>query len=125
MKRSLRSYHPPAKIISLLWKYYVDNVDILVKVLHKPTAEALVMSCLKDPKTIDAPTEAFVFAIYFSTVTIMSPEECLRQHEEQRSVLLLRYRYAVEQALAQAGLLTTQEVVILQAVILLIVCSDG
>jgi Fungal specific transcription factor domain len=36
-------------------------------------------------------------------------------------VLLSRYRYVLEQALAQAGWMTTQALVVLQAVILLIV----
>ncbi|KAF4632820.1 hypothetical protein G7Y89_g5305 [Cudoniella acicularis] len=122
-KRNLRIYYPSTEIVRLLWQYYVENVDILVKILHKPTVEALIMSCLEDPKKIDASTEALLFAIYFSTVTTMSTEECLALHGEERRKVLPRYRYALEQALAQAGLLTTQEVVILQAVILLIVCS--
>ena len=53
----------------------------------------------------------------------MSAEECLRLHGEERGVLLHKYRYALDQALAQAGWMTTQDIVVLQAITLLIVGS--
>jgi hypothetical protein len=107
--------------MELLWKHYIDNVDILVKILYKPAVEALVMNASKDLGKIDALTEALLFAINFASVTTMSIEECQEIHGEERSVLLQRYRHSLEQVLAQVGLVTFQDVVVCQALILLIV----
>lgn len=79
------------------------------------------MSHTKDSNGISASTEALLSAIYFASVTSMSSEECLNIHHEERGLLVRRYRYALEQALAKAGLLTSQEIEVLQAIILLIV----
>ena len=122
--RNVRSYHPAAHIQRLLWQYYVDNVDVLVKILHKPTLQALIASCQDDTIKLNTPTEALLFAIYFASVTTMSAEECLRVHGEERGVLIQRYRIALERSLAQARLLTSQEIVVLQAMILLIVSTS-
>jgi hypothetical protein len=120
-KANIRSYHPSPRIMELLWKHYIDNVDILVKILYKPAVEALVINASKDLGKIDASTEALLFAIYFASVTTMSIEECQEIHGEERSVLLQRYRYSLEQILTQVGLVTFQDVFVLQALTLLIV----
>lgn len=120
-KANFRSHHPSPRIMGLLWKHYINNFDILVKILYKPAVEALVMNASKDLRKIDASTEALLFAIYLASVTTMSIEECQEIHGEERSVLLQRYRYSLEQVLAQVGLVTFQDVFVLQALTLLIV----
>jgi hypothetical protein len=59
-KANIRCYHPSPRIMELLWKHYIDNVDILVKILYKPAVEALVMNASKDLGKIDASTEALL-----------------------------------------------------------------
>ncbi|KAF2475444.1 uncharacterized protein BDR25DRAFT_301108 [Lindgomyces ingoldianus] len=121
--QSLRTYHPPPEVMNTLWKYYVLNVDILVKILYKPTVETFVISASRDLEGLSPSSEVLLFAIWFATITTMPAEECLKLHKEEKSTLLKKYRYALEQALAQAGWMTTQEVVVLQALILFIVCT--
>jgi hypothetical protein len=108
--------------MALLWDHYVSNVDILIKILHKPTMEAMIVSSCKAMEEIDAPTEALLFGIYYAAVMTMSTEECVKIHGRERSLLLQRYGCALEHALARARLFTQQSVV-LQAMILLIVSS--
>ena len=120
-KESLRAYHPSPETITVLWDYYVRNVDILVKILYKPTVEDLVISATRDLNEIDVSTEALLFAIYFAAARSMSRDECLQLTGEHRDVSVRKYRYALEQALAQVGWMTTQEVVVLQALLLMIV----
>lgn len=104
--------------MSVLWEYYTLNVDILVKILYKPSVDLLVRNASRDAERIDAPTEALLFAIWLASVKTMSAEECTRLHREDRSVLIPRYRHGLEQALEQANWMTTQEIVVLQALIL-------
>ncbi|KIM96689.1 hypothetical protein OIDMADRAFT_32616 [Oidiodendron maius Zn] len=120
LERDLRHYYPSTEIANLLWQSYVHNVDILVKIIYKPAVEVLIMSHTKDSNGIGASTEALLFAIYFASVTSLSSEECLNIHHEERGLLVRRYRYALEQALAKTGLLTSQEIEVLQAIILLL-----
>lgn len=123
-KTSLQSYHPSPEVMGVLWDYYVRNIDVLIKILYKPAAEALVMSASTDLKGLSPSVEAFLFAIWFATVTAMSTKECLSLLKEQRNTLLVKYRYALEQALARTGWMTTQEVLVLQALGLYLVCLD-
>ena len=123
-KQSLQTYHPSPELSISLWAYYVRNIDMLVKILHRPTVEALVVSASEDLKGIDAATESLLFAIWFASVMTMSTEECWTLHKEERGALLRRYRYGLEKALAQARWMTTQDIVVLQALTLLIVRPD-
>jgi hypothetical protein len=120
-RRSLRTYHPHPEIMGILWEYYVRNIDILVKILYKPTVESIIKSASLNLESLDSSTETLLFAVWFATVTTMSREECLRLHKEERSLLLSRYRHALEQALAQAEWMTSQKIEVLQALIIFIV----
>lgn len=122
VKMNLRSYHPSPEMIRVLWDYYVRNVDLLVKIVYKPAVETLLRQHSTDPEGIDSSAESLLFAIYFATVTAMTTEESLRLLKAERSALLIRYRYAFEHALTQAGWMTTQELLVLQALCLYIVC---
>ena len=121
-KQSLQAYHPTPEIILSLWSYYIRNVDILVKLLYKPTAETLVLRASRGLKEIDTASEPLLFGIWFASVMTMSAEECWTLHGEERAALLRKYGYGLEKALAQAGWMTTQDVIVLQALTLLLVC---
>ena len=120
-KQNLYHFHPPIEIRRLLWNYYVSDVDVLLKIIYKPTVEALILSPSEDPKDMDISAQALLFAIYFATLTTMSTAECLRIHKAEKGELLPRYRHALEQSLARVGWMTRQEIPVLQAVILLVV----
>ena len=49
-------------------------------------------------------------------------DECQRDFDEEKPVLLARYRFGVEQALARADFLQTDEVVVLQAFVIFLIC---
>lgn len=66
--------------------------------------------------------EALLFAIYYSVATSLTTEECLERFGEERSTLLARYRFAVEQGLARANFLVTEEMVVLQAFVIFLIC---
>ena len=116
--------YPSPESINILWKHYVSNVDSLVKILHKPTVDSMIQTCSRgrEREIIASSTDALLFAICFAAVVTMSIEECSRLLGEERETLMLKYRYGLEQALASAGWMTSQELVVLQALVLLLVC---
>ncbi|KAF2726527.1 hypothetical protein EJ04DRAFT_480318, partial [Polyplosphaeria fusca] len=103
----------------ILWRYYEKNLDALVKVLHKSTVEALLFQTA--PTSVDIGSQALLCAIALATITAMSATETQQILHEDREELLLQYRSATEGALGAAGWMTTQEMVVLQALLLFIV----
>ncbi len=71
-KHSLRAFHPTPEIMTALWDHYTQNVDILVKVLYKPTVEALMKRASWNLQAISTADECLLFAIWLASVTTMS-----------------------------------------------------
>ncbi|KAI5926670.1 fungal-specific transcription factor domain-containing protein [Camillea tinctor] len=115
LAHSLRSFHPPYHRCVELFAAFNENVLPIVYIFHMPTTSRLfwdAVSALGSPTAdstpIDRETEALLFAMYYAaSVSLGSPHESLA-----------RYRFAAEQALARAGLLTTQSIMVLQAAVL-------
>ena len=122
-RTSLRMYHPSPSTMHVLWDYYTREVDVLAKILYKPSVEALISDASKDLRTLSPSAEAFLFAIWFAAVTAMPMEECKRVLKESKNTLRERYQNALEQALVHAAWMTTQEVMVLQALLIYIVRS--
>ncbi|MCJ1309431.1 hypothetical protein MMC25_003090 [Agyrium rufum] len=119
---SLRLIHPPVKLIMTHWEVYKQNVDPLVKILHIPTTEKLLLEAMENVNHLPRSTELVMFAIYYSAVVSLTEEECKTVLQIEREVGLRRYRFGVEQALAKTNFLGTQEISVLQAFCIFLVC---
>lgn len=119
---TLRILHPAANQIMTYWSIYKSNVDPVVRILHKPTAEKLFQQAAENQATLTKSSEPLVFAVYLAVVTSLRPEECQAIFKLDREKALKRYRYATEQALARAGFLSTQEIIVVQAFTLFLTC---
>jgi len=120
---TLRILHPPKNQIPLYWELYKENVNPLIRLLHAPTIEKLLMKAAENLDNLSKGTEALVFAIYLATVTSVSPEQCQSLLQQDKDIAIQRYRFATEQALARAAFLETQEVMVLQAFTLFLVSA--
>lgn len=65
--------------------------------------------------------QALMFAMYFAAITSLTAEECMVIFREQKQQLLARYRFGTEQALVQADILNSMEMVTLQALVIYLV----
>lgn len=117
----MRALHPTPEVAFQFWEAYKDSVEPLVKVLHVPTFEPTFREALQHPEKVSKGLESLLFAIYYGAVTSTTAEECLQQWGEDRSTLLLRYRFALEQALARANFLFCDEVVVLQSFVVFLI----
>ena len=115
---SLRNFHPADSQIATYWNIYKINIAPVMKLLHNPSTESLVIAASKDLDHINKPTEALVFAIYFSAVISLTENDCIALLGIERPAALRKYRFACEQALARAGFLNTQDILVLQAMLL-------
>ncbi|KAI9708859.1 MAG: hypothetical protein M1812_007879 [Candelaria pacifica] len=118
---NLRTLHPPVDQIVAFWHLYTENVDPLTKILHRPTMQKMVNQVKSNLNDIGNGNEALLFAMYFSVITSLPPNECRNILEEEKGALLSRYRFGAEQALARASVLTTQELVTLQAFVIFLI----
>jgi hypothetical protein len=114
--------HPPPNHVPIYWRIFRENVDPLVKVIHAPSMEPTILQAKDRLDKIHRGLETLMFAIYYGAVTSMWEEECRAFFGEEKSVLLSRYRFGVEQALARADFLQTDEMVVLQAFVLFLIC---
>lgn len=116
------SLHPVSQQIGAYWLAFKENVDPLVKILHIPTFERTIEAAASNLANLPRGLEALMFTIYYGAVTSLSDEDCLTQFGEAKTVLLARYRFAIEQALARANFLITEEIIVLQALVLFLMC---
>lgn len=118
---SLYQLHPPSNQILEYWQIFTVNVDPVTKILHVPTFGSHIMEAKLDLQTLDIGLEALLFAVYFAAVTSLTTSECQMRFNEGKESLLARYRVAVEKALSKSNLLTSQNMMTLQALTLYLV----
>ncbi|KAH7394618.1 hypothetical protein BKA66DRAFT_281863 [Pyrenochaeta sp. MPI-SDFR-AT-0127] len=112
------SLHTSHALIPRMWAIFKTNVDPLVKVLHVPTMEPKVLDAKDHLENLPKGIEALMFAIYYSVVTSLTPEECVGEFGETRDTLLARYRFALEQILVHEIFIDFAELMILQALVI-------
>ena len=120
--RTLRNLHPSPALIALIWRLFKENVDPLVRMLHKDSFEPQLKEAVQNLDQVAKPMEALMFAIYYAVVISLSVEECRTLLNEDKDTALKKFRFAIEQALARAGFLNTQDLLTMQAFILFLVC---
>ncbi|MCJ1432574.1 hypothetical protein MMC27_001931 [Xylographa pallens] len=117
-KTSIWRHHPQPMHILFLWQTYLENVNPLTKILHRPTMQKQIIEASDDLDHVSKALEALMFAIYALAVSSMTEEECQRTIGEAKLTLLDRYTFATHQALLRAKFLKTSDIVVLQAFVL-------
>ncbi|KAF7522764.1 hypothetical protein PCG10_007278 [Penicillium crustosum] len=115
---SLQHLHPPLTQAVTLFAAFTENVAPLVRIFHMPTLTHVYWDAIASLDSLDKHTETLIFAIHYSAVISLTPEQCLVILHETREAALERYRLAVQQALARGNLLNTQRMTMLQAAVL-------
>ena len=119
------SLHPSTQLAARLWNAYVQNLESCVglKLLHVPTDEVKVYSTIDDPITASLDNLALSFAIYFAaTVSLDGPEAQLIL-EQDKHMLLLRFKVGLEQAFAYGDFLDRPTMTALHALAIYLVCT--
>ncbi|KAG9526122.1 hypothetical protein KCV07_g584, partial [Aureobasidium melanogenum] len=122
---NLSDQHPSPSRLIWLWSTYLDNVNLLVRILHIPTVQPLVLNMASDPSRPKT-KEALLFSIYLAA--ICSVPQC-DQAEAERimgqpiSELIQLYTALAQQALINARFLQTPNFLTLQALTLFLVAQ--
>ncbi|KAK1238852.1 hypothetical protein MKX08_005913 [Trichoderma sp. CBMAI-0020] len=114
-RQSLSGLHPSPQHALLYWRLFKTNCDCLIKVLHIPTTEPIILHAVQQPTRLPKGLEALIFSIYFSAIESLSEDECWEAFGSPKGDLIDTYKFATEQALARAKFLETDVLIVLQA----------
>ncbi|KAF3133316.1 hypothetical protein TWF594_009263 [Orbilia oligospora] len=116
-KVDISGFHPSAAHCLILWNCFLENINPLTHIVHHPSLAVRVMEYKDKPHTMPRNLEALMLSIYALTVSSLDGRQCLNLFQESRSDLLVRYRFAAQHALKNAGTLKTTDVIVLQALV--------
>ncbi|KAI2604386.1 fungal-specific transcription factor domain-containing protein [Hypoxylon fragiforme] len=123
--------HPPPDHIRFLTSVYFTNVDMILKILHRPTIEPALLALADTPPSSSSSSdsarlppdrEALFFSIYHAAIASLSPKVCLARLGRRRSELAHAYASALERALVRADYLSATSLEALQALSLYAAC---
>ena len=118
---NVRYLHPQPVQIFKLWQTYLDNVNPLVKIFHTPTIQQLILNATGNLENVPKNLEALMFGIYCCVLVSLSDAECDAIMGEGKSTVLRRFRSGCQQALINASFLKSSDMMVLQALVLLLV----
>ncbi|KAF7563532.1 hypothetical protein G7046_g573 [Stylonectria norvegica] len=123
----LTALHPLPSQGRFLWQVYLENVEPLLKLMHIPTMDKLILGMESHAENLTAGDEALLFAIYYAAVNSMGEGEVQTNFGVSQAQYVSQFRFALEQALARANLLNTSDIAVLQAFTLfltMVKCHD-
>lgn len=119
--------HPTRSQVHFLYTSYMKNVEGVTTTLHGPSLRRYLieetgnLDCSPGSKGWDA----LMFAIYYITVTSLTPHECSERLGEEKVALLARFRSSTEVAMARADFVNTEDISTLQALVLYLVSHSA
>ncbi|KAI9040650.1 Zn(II)2Cys6 transcription factor [Aspergillus affinis] len=118
----LLEFYPDSQLALRLWSVYVKSVDPVLKILHIPTTQSAVIATILDPKSAGSSMVALTFAIYFAAITALGFHGEPELSVEERSVLLKRYKTALDRLLIATDVMNQPEMTALQALAIFTTC---
>ena len=112
--------HPPIRQAWEYWHLFVTRVDPLTKVVHCPTLAKKLFAMIDNIESVDAPTDALLFGVYYAAASTCTANEARMRLGESRDSLLQRYGRLIEAAVADNYGMPTLES--MQALVLYIIC---
>jgi Fungal specific transcription factor domain len=118
-------YLQPSQIASL-WKFYQAQVGPVIALLHRPYISQIFHDASSGP-VLEHHKEALFFSVYFATIVSITPDQCQSEIGREYTVTRQSIEIAVNEALNQAKLITSQNIMTLQAAVLYLLSSrlDG
>jgi hypothetical protein len=119
---SVTEDHPSPILIFQLWQIYIDNINSLLKITHVPTVQAQVLGAVTNLDDAPKNIEALMFGIYVMAITSLDEKDVLKLFNEPKQSVLVRYLSATQQALINANYMKVDDLLVLQAYVLYLVC---
>lgn len=108
--------------MELLWQIYKSNVAPMITILHTPSVERVIREACANNAELDLESDALISAVLFAAVVSMDPSNCWSVFGEEHDVYLRTFWLAVERSLAKVRLVRSDDVRVLQAAVLYLLC---
>ncbi|KAL3469175.1 hypothetical protein BJX99DRAFT_252188 [Aspergillus californicus] len=115
--------HPPLALGRAYWQVFLERVDPLIKVVHRPIASRILRGAMSNSMSLNEGQSALLHVIYFACVSAMDEADVQASIQMPKATATSTYRAAAEQALARAGFMTTDDWTTIQALVLFIALS--
>ncbi len=111
------------EMTSELCHVYLSQVDPIIKILHRPSLEKLLLHSGRYLAYPDghASVEALSSAVLYSAASSMTEEQCRKLFQADKSSIVGSFRRACEVAIERSSVLTTRDITVLQAFVLYLV----
>ncbi|KLO84462.1 putative C6 transcription factor [Fusarium fujikuroi] len=139
----LRTWAPPsADACLLLLDTFYSNVDPMTRIVHKPTLKRRLIEYIDYTYGLDASSsddgefsaahsgkdihtfEPLALAVFHSAINSLSAEDVLLQFSAEKEALLSQFQHGVQVGLGRENFLTTSNIEVLQAFVLLLTCQS-
>ena len=111
---------------SKLCQVYLQNVDPIIKILHRPSLSRWMVDgapTYLGSSEDDYAVKALESAVCYTAANTMTEHQCQAAFQKTKSSIMAVRRKMCEDALENAGLLTTRDMTVLQAFILYLVST--
>ena len=113
---------PSSAQLKACWLTYLADIDPLARILHKPSVRKIIDRARQTSlRTIDTASLTIVLAVCFSAVASLDSVQCAFRFGEDGKSLMERCKTSVQNAFAQARLVESHDIQVLQAFVLFIV----
>ncbi|KAF2502435.1 hypothetical protein BU16DRAFT_521162 [Lophium mytilinum] len=114
----LAAVRPTPSQAQYCFQAFLDKVDPLVKIVHKPSLEAIILRRTYNEEALTKGEDALLLTICFTAAITMSDSEVEGCFKMPKNAALITRRCAVEQALLESDPSTIEELAMLQAFVL-------
>ncbi|KAI2643489.1 fungal-specific transcription factor domain-containing protein [Xylaria nigripes] len=118
-------YRPSPAHAFFLWHIFLERVNPLTKVIHVPSLQPKLVEATTDPSSIPKNIDALLFSIYALAITALNEKECQQQLGCAKEEAHHRFSTGCRIALMRTGVLTTYDLVVLQALVLYLFSLAG
>ncbi|KAI1391259.1 fungal-specific transcription factor domain-containing protein [Hypoxylon trugodes] len=122
---NLQELHPQPAHVFRLWQIFLERVDPITKVIHVPTVQPLLVEAATSRANIPKNIEALLFSIYLMAAVSLTDEECVERFGYSRETAYNRFSTGCRSALMRIGILKNYDLVVLQAMVLLLFSLPG
>lgn len=118
------SIRPSPTVTTALCDIYLDQVDRIIKVLHRPSLKRHFSEGIPYPVSKSSREAGYALdtAVFYAAVASMTDRQCCNLFQCSRKEALPEYQSACEMALERADLMRTTDMTVLQAFVLYLVC---
>ncbi|KAE8375352.1 C6 transcription factor [Aspergillus bertholletiae] len=121
-KASSKVFYPHPAQLDMLWRIYKNRVHPLIAVLHEPSVERIIRDTVDGVVILEPCNRSLILSVCFAAVVSMIPDECVSTLGQTHEMAMEGLSVAVNRALKQANFIKSQDLPVLQAAVLFLLC---